>query len=530
MLNINLKENKRILIFSLLSILFLGTFVLAENNPDVPACNTPICTSLYDTGETDSNGCVIYTCANTTSPGQSCSDSDGGLNYFIKGQTVFTNLSVNYFIDSCLNSNVLVETYCNENNIAVKNVECLYGCNNGACFQPPTLGNSTSSSDYGGDMGSCLNNPDFWWDQQTNKCYKYFSKELILSSCSDLDGGANKYIAAHTFGFRSSFADSKDQRIRTGGKDSCISDNQLIEHYCDSEGFIRTSYLDCPNGCVNDVCVKGDSISEKITCIFKGSKSENECYIADANSDTTSNNWCKGTESCSFEHKGEEGEQLTWKSSCGGYQYTLQDGLEETIVFDCSIGENISNQVKESYFRNAYWKCENGKEFQQGGESSCNSYGLWKKYAYSSCNPEDYTQFKIVSFSVSNSCYPNDVQPIADTGKITQSDCDNYLESCKNGDNDLCIKWETSCKTPDKSNDSSLLCKDSCPLDNKCYPFGYRKEGKFCSDSGAFNEQLKEDSSCDNNFECSSNVCVNSKCISSSLIEKVIGWFKSLFA
>ncbi len=74
-----------------------------------------------------------------------------------------------------------------------------------------------------------------------------------------------------------------------------------------------------------------------------------------------------------------------------------------------------------------------------------------------------------------------------------------------------------------------LFCKDSCPQDGKCYPFGYRKEGKFCSDSGAFTGQSVEDSACDNNFECSSNVCVSGKCISSGLMEKVINWFKRLF-
>jgi ATP-dependent Clp protease ATP-binding subunit ClpB len=112
-------------------------------------------------------------------------------------------------------------------------------------------------------MDSCLDNPTNYWDQQTNQCYAGFSKENLASYCSDPDGGINKYSAAHTFGFRSVFADSKDQRIRTGGKDGCISNKQLVEHYCDEDGYIQTTYLDCLNGCQNGACIKGEEVTEE---------------------------------------------------------------------------------------------------------------------------------------------------------------------------------------------------------------------------------------------------------------------------
>ncbi len=73
-----------------------------------------------------------------------------------------------------------------------------------------------------------------------------------------------------------------------------------------------------------------------------------------------------------------------------------------------------------------------------------------------------------------------------------------------------------------------IICKDSCPLNGKCYPFGYRKGGEYCSDEGAFKEQLKADAVCDNNFECSTNVCIDGKCISSGLIQKIVKWLKNL--
>ena len=48
-------------------------------------------------------------------------------------------------------------------------------------------------------------------------------------------------------------------------------------------------------------------------------------------------------------------------------------------------------------------------------------------------------------------------------------------------------------------------------------------------DSGAFTDQLQEEVACDNNFECSTNVCVDGKCIGSGLIQKIINWLTKLF-
>lgn len=81
----------------------------------------------------------------------------------------------------------------------------------------------------------------------------------------------------------------------------------------------------------------------------------------------------------------------------------------------------------------------------------------------------------------------------------------------------------------EQSKEETLFCKDSCPLEGKCYPFGYRKDGKFCSDSGSFAPQFENDLPCDNNFECSANVCVDGKCITSGMIQKIMAWFKGIF-
>ena len=62
-----------------------------------------------------------------------------------------------------------------------------------------------------------------------------------------------------------------------------------------------------------------------------------------------------------------------------------------------------------------------------------------------------------------------------------------------------------------------------------CDSIGLRKNGQYCSLDKIWLPQKETDKICDNNFECSSNVCVSGECISSSLIQKIIAWFKRLF-
>ena len=521
---------KKVLLLPIFLLTILSSFVLADGNSSTNStgCNIPTCQGAYNTGNIDTNGCAIYACP-------ICKDSDGGLSYSVRGQTKLINPNPNStstgFDDVCLNSVTLSEGYCRDNEIITQKYDCPNGCSDGVCV-------GEVKTPEGDIMNSCLDNPTSWWDQQTNQCYKEFSKELIATSCSDPDGGINKYLVAHTFGFRSVFADSRDQRIRTGGEDACqlkkegyLSNNQLVEHYCDESGYIQTTYLACPNGCQNGVCIKGKDITETITCILKGFKSENECYLAgQSGPEDQGTKWCKGTESCTIKFTGEEREEITWKSSCGGYQYTNQDGNDETITFDCSSGEKNSTLIVETYFRNAYWQCQDGEEFKEGGETSCKSYSLWKKYAISSCNDRSST---VTSFSLSNICYPEGEKPIVGEGGASGAECEGYLKACKSDNKVLCDKWETNCRIKEETNQTkieALICKDSCPIDNKCYPFGYRKADKFCSDSGAFVAQLKADAQCDNNFECGSNVCINNKCINPGLIEKILNWFRKLFS
>jgi len=70
---------------------------------------------------------------------------------------------------------------------------------------------------------------------------------------------------------------------------------------------------------------------------------------------------------------------------------------------------------------------------------------------------------------------------------------------------------------------------NGCLVEEVCYPLGFRKAGQYCFDEFEFVNQSAEDAPCDNNFECSSNLCMDGSCVSGSLIKKVMNWLKNFF-
>ncbi len=68
-----------------------------------------------------------------------------------------------------------------------------------------------------------------------------------------------------------------------------------------------------------------------------------------------------------------------------------------------------------------------------------------------------------------------------------------------------------------------------CFLEDSCIPYTIRSKEKYCSLDGNMIDQKSSKESCENNFECKSNVCVNSECISEGLLKKILNWFRKLF-
>ncbi|MCX6746874.1 MAG: hypothetical protein NTU63_01935 [Candidatus Pacearchaeota archaeon] len=78
------------------------------------------------------------------------------------------------------------------------------------------------------------------------------------------------------------------------------------------------------------------------------------------------------------------------------------------------------------------------------------------------------------------------------------------------------------------NNPPQNLCS-GCHVNDSCLSLGFRKEGKYCSENKLMIIQKQSEESCDNSFECESNVCASEKCVSADLITRILNWFKHLF-
>lgn len=114
-----------------------------------------------------------------------------------------------------------------------------------------------------------------------------------------------------------------------------------------------------------------------------------------------------------------------------------------------------------------------------------------------------------------------------DLGTLTEFSCDeNWLvdkkyyacpQGCEDG---ACVSIE---------GERQIECQNGCLKDSTCLPIGYRFKDEFCDVDSNFKEQKLEGISCNNNFECRSNLCIDSECIKVGLFRRILSWFKRLF-
>jgi len=109
-----------------------------------------------------------------------------------------------------------------------------------------------------------------------------------------------------------------------------------------------------------------EKMTEETKCIFNNSITEQECYSEFGG--------CKGINGCYVKIDGTKDQNITWKSSCGGYAYTIMDSKIEEVVFDC---------VSQEYL-NAKWECYDGLILKGENKIALDS-NTWRGYADQSC-------------------------------------------------------------------------------------------------------------------------------------------------
>jgi hypothetical protein len=269
-------------------------------------CLDGACISSCSGGENISNAVNVTNKINNTNTGgtttvSTCTDTDGGKNYYILGMVNSTSGSKGS--DFCFTNNILEEYFCNSNLSSNVNYTCPYGCENGACrFVPINMTSNmtntsgatgsyvennsvvvdpfcndsdggkdyftkgTMRSKYSSDVDFCINsirlseyfcNGDFGSGvgyncpagcsngaciATTNSENSTVSDSIVKTSvCTDSDGGKDYY--------NSGIVDS----IQGSNSDNCITKNTLLEYFCDGESFSAITY-DCLYGCESGAC------------------------------------------------------------------------------------------------------------------------------------------------------------------------------------------------------------------------------------------------------------------------------------
>ncbi len=163
-------------------------------------CEGDIMRTRYETCTCSEGTCIED--VNTVS----CKDSDGGINYHLKGiAETKDELSTGTYNDICFNDgDVLHEWFCNSNNFAEKKeYTCPNGCREGICIQ-------------------------------------------VFESCEDTDGGINPDV-------KGTVTDNKGRK----STDSCHAAphvvGQLLEYFCSESGSNGWT-IDCPNYCEDGAC------------------------------------------------------------------------------------------------------------------------------------------------------------------------------------------------------------------------------------------------------------------------------------
>lgn len=188
---------------------------------------------------------------------QTCTDSDGGINYYVKGYVTYEGYVLNGELikdfdvcakDVITGNDVVQEKYCTSNGIGTIDYACPNGCSNGACINQ-TCTDSDGGKNYytrGKGTGPYGNTMDLGviWGENPNKCEGRAS-DIGTSVHYDCCVDSTKY-------------------------------KQLNEAYCENGTLWAVGY-DCPYGCSNGACIT----TSQQTCY------ENQpCTIAEGSSAT----------------------------------------------------------------------------------------------------------------------------------------------------------------------------------------------------------------------------------------------------
>ena len=324
----------------------------------------------------DSNNCGDTTDKPKDDIDSTCTDSDNGKDYFVKGTMKYTGGS---YIDSCMGGNSAIEYYCDETGVGkTENYSCEFGCVNDVCRRPPTTCEYIEYINYSGRQASIpINrNKDFF-----AKGTVYYKGDYYTDSCSG---------------------------------------NYVVEHYCENTAYKSIYYL-CANGCQDGackqiipvICTPSWQVDAWSACVNSEQKraytDTNDCGIytskpRDEIRSCAANNVCSDSDSFDLYTKGtvvlggetligngaSEYSSTTYIDKCEDSitvrEYICQDNKVVTGMYPCDNGcENgtckttaPTTTCTPNWTCGSFGACINGQQSKTCTQSNCPSQDLTK--------------------------------------------------------------------------------------------------------------------------------------------------------
>jgi hypothetical protein len=290
-------------------------------------------------------------CSNGACKAFTCSDTDGGIDYFVKGTVVsLIDQNSTTSVDSC-SGNILTEYYCDSAYIKSESKTCDNGCENGRCKFATTCTPSWTC----GSWSACSNSSQSRTCTDSNNCGVITNKPAetqsctVSQTCTDPDG--KDYFRKETITYRSvSYTDKCDSRYP----------NYVLEYYCNSLGEGKAEWGSCANGCNGDgACNPVTNCTPSWTCgnwgtCVNGSQARtctdsNNCGVTTNKPAETQNcgsctpNWtCTAWSTCS---NSSQARTCTDSNNCGvttNKPAETQSCIEPGVCYDSDGGEIYS--------------------------------------------------------------------------------------------------------------------------------------------------------------------------------------------
>jgi len=250
--------------------------------------------------------------------------------------------------------------------------------------------------------------------------------------------------------------------------DFCNIRDILTEFYCsnDKPSTVKYDEIECPYGCENGACIEFIEDEEEIEVTEEEPKSSINCP----------------TKSCK-----------TISKDCYG--------KDEIIIEECKVYIKKDNQCEEVTTSNS-------------------------KINMNECNVEERIECTGCQLN-QNTCIPFGTRIEKENNEYYCSVEHKMLQQKNNGES--CQNTYECISNNCMGSACAPICTGCLDANNICIPFGTRTDTQYCDIDFSFKNQKSEDMGCNNNYECSTNICVDSNCISPNLIQKIIFWFKNIF-